>query len=120
MKKRVSALVLVLALIFSVSAAAVTPRSANPIRPKATLTVNSSGALCELEINPSGVTVSVSGTVSLYRDGNFVKSWSVTSDSFSETYTSGITRGLYRMDYNVTVKGPYGSDSVKGSTTYDY
>lgn len=120
MKKRVSALALALALIFSVGAAAATPRSVNPIRPKAALVVTSSGASCQLTINPTGVTVSVSGTVSLYRDGSFVKSWSVTSDSFSETYTSGITRGLYRMDYNVTVKGPYGSDSVKGSTTYDY
>lgn len=120
MKKRISALILALALIFSVSAAAATPRLANPIRPKATLTVTGSGAQCELAINPSGVTVSVSGTVSLYRDGKFLDSWSVTSGSFSKTYTSGITKGLYRMDYDVIVKGPYGTDSVEGSTTYDY
>lgn len=119
MKRRVSALVLALALIFSVSAAAVTSRANNPIAPDYGLTVTRSGALCELYINPS-VKVSVSGTVSLYRDGKFLDSWSVTSDSFSETYTGSITHGLYRMDYDVTVKGPYGTDSVKGSTTYDY
>ncbi len=119
MKRRVSALALALALILSISAAAATPRSANPIYPDKGLTVTKSGALCELYINPN-VKVSVSGTVSLYRDGSFLKSWSVTSDSFSETYTGSITHGLYRMDYNVTVKGPNGSDSVKGSITYDY
>lgn len=120
MKKRISAIVLALALLCSVSAAAATPRSSNPIKPKATLTVTSSGAQCKLAINPSGVTVSVSGTVSLYRDGEFLDSWSVTSDSFSETYTRSVTHGLYRMDYDVIVKGPYGTDSIESSVTYDY
>ena len=120
MKKRVSALVLALALIFSISAAAATPRYNNPIDCNATLTVTSSGANCSFTIDSDGRAVTVSGTISLYKDGAFLKSWSINSTDFSQTYTKGITHALYRMDYNVTVKGPYGTDNVKGSTSYDY
>ena len=119
MKRRVSALALALALILSISAAAATPRSANPIYPDKGLTVTKSGALCELYINPN-VKVSVSGTVPLYRDGSFLKSWSVTSDSFSETYTGSITHGSVSYTHLRAHEGPNGSDSVKGSITYDY
>ena len=120
MKKRVSALALALALIFSISAAAATPRFNNPINCSPTLTVTRSGATCEFDVIANGASVTVSGTISLYKDGAFLKSWSVNSTSFSETYTRNISSGTYRMDYNVTVKGPYGTDSVKGSVSEDY
>lgn len=120
MKKRVSALALALALVFAISASAATPRTNNPIDWNASLSVSSSGAYCRLTIYPDGVNVTVSGTVSLYKDGSFVKSWSVTSTNFSQTYTKNISSATYRMDYDVTVKGPYGSDPITGSVSYNY
>lgn len=120
MKKRVSALVLALALLFSVSAAAATPRSKNPIDYVTSFTVNSSGAHCGVTITAYNVSVSVSGTVTLYKDGKYLTSWSVSSTSFSKTYTKNITSGLYSMEYDLTVKGPYGTDSISGSVDYNY
>lgn len=120
MKKRVSALALALALIFSISAAAATPRYANPISYDASLVVTRSGATCELDIYPSGVKVTVSGTVTLYKDGNYQTSWSMSSTSFAKTYAKNITSGLYSMEYDLTVKGPYGTDSISGSVDYNY
>ena len=119
MKKRVSALVLTLALLFSVSAAAAVPRVVNPIVVTPKITVSSAGAICSVKITSDSSGLTASGTVSLYRDGKFVTSWPVSSLKFSQTYTP-VVRGAYRMDYDITVKGPAGSDHLTGSASDTY
>ena len=120
MKKRVSALVLALALVFSVSAAAVTTRYTNPIDVWPDIVASRSGVKCSVDIAPTpGTRLTVSGTVTLYRDGEYVTTWSVSSPEFKETYTPTL-RGTYRMDYNITVKGPAGTDHLTGSKTDTY
>lgn len=123
MKKRVSALLLALTLIFSVSAAATTPetRAVNPITVTAQITVSRSGASCVVKITPRkpASKYSVSGTVSLYKNGKFITSWTVDSLKFNKTYTS-VSKGTYRMDYDITVKGPAGSDHFTDSRSNTY
>lgn len=119
MRKRVSALVLALAIIFSISATAATPRFVNPISSQAKLTLTSSGATCIVNISSFSSGLTVSGTVTLYRNDNYLTSWNVDSLYFSETYTP-ITKGNYRMDYNITVKGSAGTDYVTGSEKGTY
>ena len=119
MRKRVSALVLALAIIFSISATAATPRFVNPISSSAKLTLTSSGATCIVDISSISSGLTVSGTVTLYRDNKYLTSWSVDSLYFSETYTP-IAKGKYRMDFNITVKGPSGSDRLTGSEEGTY
>lgn len=120
MKKRVSALVLALAIIFSISAAAATPRNVNPFNHRAVVVASSSGVVCTLNILPTpGTKLTVSGTVTLYKNDSYLTSWSVTSTSFKQTYTPG-AKGTYRMDFDITVKGSAGSDHVTGSTSDTY
>ncbi|BDF72824.1 hypothetical protein CE91St41_38070 [Oscillospiraceae bacterium] len=119
MKKRISTLVLALVLIFSVSATAATPRYVNPINCSPTLTLSRSGATCIVDISSFSSGLTVSGTVTLYRDNKYLTSWSVDSLYFSETYTP-IAKGKYRMDFNITVKGPSGSDRLTGSEEGTY
>lgn len=120
MKKRVSALALALALIFSISAAAAEARYSNYFSHTEMVSASGSGVSCTVSVKPKpGVRLAVSGTVTLYKNGNFVKSWSVSSLKFNETYSpSG--KGTYRMDYDITVKGPAGSDHLIGSKSSTY
>ena len=117
MKTRVLSLALALALIFSVGAVAVS-RYVNPIDHKAEITASSSGVICKVKIT-SYASVTVSGSVTLYRDGNYVTSWSVSGLEFKETYTP-VSRGTYRMDYDITVKGTAGTDHLTGSKSDTY
>ena len=119
MKKRVSALFLALALIFSISAAAATPRAKNPFTHSERITASSRGVTCVVDISSDSVKLTASGTVSLYKDGGFLKTRTVNSLYFSVTYTPG-GKGTYRMDYNIIVKGPNGSDSLSGSKSDTY
>lgn len=118
MKKRVSALVLALIMVFSVSAAAVAPRNVNPIDLVAEISASSSGVGCSIKIT-AYATVTVSGTVTLYRNDSYVTSWTVTGLRFNKTYTP-VSKGTYRMDYDITVKGSAGSDHLTGSTSDTY
>lgn len=117
MKKRVSALVFALALIFTISASAVSPRTINPMSHTERITASSSGVTCIVDITGSKLTAS--GTVTLYKNGSQVASWTVSSLYFSKTYTPG-GKGNYRMDYDITVKGPNGTDRLTGSESDNY
>ena len=118
MKKRVSALVLALIIVFSVSAVAAVPRNVNPIDLVPSMRASSSGVTCSLKIT-AYATVTVSGTVTLYRNDSYVTSWPVTGLRFNETYTP-VSKGTYRMDYDITVKGSAGSDHLTGSDEVTY
>lgn len=115
MKKRISALILAMALIFAVSAAAATPRAVNPIDVASSVSASSSGVTCSIRISaPPGSNITASGTVALYRNDGYVTSWAVNSLNFAKTYTPAL-RGDYRMDYSITVKGSAGTDNLSGS-----
>lgn len=118
MKKRVSALILALMVFFSVSAAAAAPRNVNPVDLVAGISASSSGVGCSIKIT-AYATVTVSGTVTLYKNDNYVTSWPVTGLRFNETYTP-VSKGNYRMDYDITIKGSAGSDHLTGSTSDTY
>lgn len=113
MKKRVSMLALALTLIFTVSAAAVTPRGVNPIDVLPNVATSNSGVTCTVKIT-SFATVSVSGTITLYRDDSYLISWPIYDVEFEETYTP-VRSGEYRMEYDITVRGPAGTDYLTGS-----
>ena len=120
MRKRVSALVLALVLILSVSAAAATPRSINQFSHKKNIVASSSGVVCSVTIScQPGARLTASGTVTLYRDDSYVTSWQVSGLRFNQTYTP-VHRGTYRMDYDITVKGPAGKDHLTGSKSDTY
>ena len=120
MVKRVSAITLVLALIFSIGAAAATPRYVNPIDLNANVVASSSGVKCSVDITGTpGAKITATGTVTLYRDGKYLTSWSVDSLYFSETYTP-VSRGTYRMDFDITVRGAAGTDHLTGSRSDTY
>ena len=120
MKKRVSSLTLALVLIFSISAAAAEARYSNYFSHTEAISASASGVTCTVSIKPNpGVSLTVSGTVTLYKNGDYVKSWPVSGLKFNETYSpSG--KGAYRMDYDITVKGPAGSDHLIGSKSSTY
>ena len=119
MKKRIFTFVLALTLIFSISAAAAT-RYNNLFSHMETVSASHSGIKCTVDITPnSGVKLTASGTVTLYLDGKYVTSWSVDSLYFSKTYTR-VSRGTYRMDYDITIKGPAGTDHLTGSKSDTY
>lgn len=113
MKKRVSALVLALALLFAVSAAAVTTRKVNPVDILPNVAASSSGVTCTVKIT-SFAAVSVSGTITLYRDNSYLTSWPINDLEFEKTYTP-VRSGEYRMEYDITVKGAAGTDYLTGS-----
>lgn len=118
MKKRISALVFALAIIFSISASAAT-RTNNPILVTPTVVATSSDVTCTLDVSSDSGSVTVSGTVTLYKDGSRIASWSVTSPNFEKTYIPG-GKGTYRMDYSITVKGSAGTDRLSGSEKDTY
>ena len=113
MKKRISVLVLALTLIFTVSAAAITPRGVNPIDILPNVAATSSGVTCTVKIT-FFTNVSVSGTITLYRDDSYLISWPINDVEFERTYTP-VRSGEYRMEYDITVKGPAGTDHLTGS-----
>lgn len=120
MKKRVSALVLVLTLTFSISAVAAQARFNNYFSHNEAVSASSSGVTCTISITPNpGVNLTASGTVTLYKNDSYVTSWTVSSLKFNETYSPG-GKGTYRIDYDITVKGPAGSDHLTGSKTDTY
>ncbi|BDF69119.1 hypothetical protein CE91St41_01000 [Oscillospiraceae bacterium] len=120
MKTRVLSLALALALIFSVGAVAVTPRYTNPIDVWPDIVASSSGVKCSVDITPiPGTRLTVSGTVTLYRAGGYLTSWPVSGLEFKETYTP-VSRGTYRMDYDITVKGTAGTDHLTGTKSDTY
>lgn len=113
MKKRVSALVLALSLLFTISTAAVTPRSVNPINFVPNVTASSTQVTCKVRIT-AYAPVSVSGTITLYRDDSYLISWPINDLEFKKTYTP-VRSGEYRMEYDITVKGAAGTDYLTGS-----
>lgn len=113
MKKRVSVLALALALIFTISAAAVAPRGVNPINFVPNVSVSSSRVTCKVRITAYAA-VTVSGTITLYRDDSYLTSWPINDLEFEEIYTPARS-GEYRMEYDITVKGPAGTDHLTGS-----
>ena len=115
MKKRVSVLALALALIFTISAAAVAPRGVNPIDIVPVTKASSAGVTCSISISaPPGTKLVVSGTVTLYRDDSYLISWPINDVEFEKTYTP-VRSGEYRMEYDITVRGPAGTDYLTGS-----
>ena len=125
MKKRMSAIVLVLAMIFSISASAAVPRwnSGATITPE----VYFSGikATCALDITTGDSNAAITGSMTLSRGGTTICTWSDLSGkgdpTFSRSCTSTqIVKGTYTLSYSITIKSSLGTDYISDSDTFTY
>ena len=125
MKKRISVLVLVLAIIFSISASASVLRwdSGATIAPDASF--SGIKATCSLSITTVDDNASVTGSMTLSKGGTTICTWSDLSGTgspmFSRSCTSTkIVPGTYTLSYNLTIKSSLGTDRISDSATFVY
>ena len=125
MKKRMSAIVLVLAIIFSISASAAVPRwnSGATIIPD----VSFSGikATCSLDITTADKNASITGSMTLSKGGTTICTWNDLSGKgspiFSRSCTSTkIVSGTYTLSYNLVITSSLGTDRISDSDTFTY
>lgn len=125
MKKRISAIVLVLAMIFSISASAITPRYNNDIDIIPDVSFSGIKATCVLDITTGDSSATITGSMTLSKGSTTICTWSDLSGKgdpiFSRSCTSTqIVTGTYTLSYNLTVKGVNGTDHVKNSVNFVY
>lgn len=118
MKTRISALVLALTLVFSISASAAT-RTNNTFLASPGIKATSRGVICTMVISSADTSLTVSGTITLYKDNAYVTSWSVSGRNISKTYPQ-VSSGTYRMEFDLTIKGVDGTDYFSGSDEVTY
>lgn len=125
MKKRISAIALTLAMIFSISASASVFRwdSGATITPE----VYFSGikATCGLDITTGDNNATITGSMTLARGGTTICTWNDLSGkgdpTFSRSCTSTqIVKGTYTLSYNITIKSSLGTDRISDSDTFTY
>lgn len=126
MRKRIPAAVLLLALLLSVSASAISPRWDSGAFCDPSLTVGSKSATCQLYVEAASSDHEISATVELTRDGDFLASWNYVRGSggvldFSETYSKSNTlpTGTYRMSYTVEISGSGGTDTIQDYVEFE-
>lgn len=126
MKKRISAIVLVLAMIFSISASASVLRWKNDIDLTPDVAFSGIKATCSIIVSTGDDTAKVSGSMTLSKGGTTICTWSGLSGSgdpivFSKACTNTqIVKGTYTLSYNLTVSGIHGTDYISDSDTFTY
>lgn len=126
MRKRIPAAVLLLVLLLSVSASAISPRWDSNARCSPDLTVGSKSAICQLYVEAASSDHEIVATVELTRDGAFLSSWNYVRGSdgildFSETYSraSTLPAGTYRMSYTVEITSSSGTDTIEDYVEFE-
>lgn len=125
MKKRISALVLVLAMIFSISASASVLRWNNDIDITPDVTFSGIKATCYLDVSTNDSTATISGSMTLSKGSTTICTWSGLSGKGDTTFTKSCTNtsivpGTYTLSYNLTVKGVRGTDYISDSFNFIY
>ncbi|BDF69236.1 hypothetical protein CE91St41_02170 [Oscillospiraceae bacterium] len=125
MKKRISAIALVLAMIFSISASAAVLRwdSGATIAPD--VTFSGIKATCVLDITTGDDNATVTGSMTLSKGGTTICTWSGLSGSGDPTFSKSCTNtqivpGTYTLSYNLTIKSSLGTDRISDSATFVY
>lgn len=126
MRKRIPAAALLLVMLLSVSASAISPRWDSSAYCRPDLTVSSKSATCSLYVKTASSDHEIVATVELTRDGDFLASWNYVRGSsgmldFSETYSRSYTlpTGTYRMSYTVEISGSGGTDTIQDYVEFE-
>ena len=107
MKKRISALVLVLALMASVTASA---RWDDAHSVDCSLTFSGTTAVCGVTITANNSSTNIDCTVKLMRGGSTIATWPLTGTGYATlNKTMGCTSG---QTYTLQVTGTVGRDSI--------
>lgn len=104
MKKRIFAAILLVALVLSMTAYAVEPRSKSIVP---SLTFSGKTANCGVDIVSTNTSDSISATIKLCRGTEVLETWYESGDGyifFSDTYTVDKT-GTYKLTADVTING---------------
>lgn len=117
MRKRISAAVLLLAMLFSVSAAAISPRWDSGARCTARVSFSGNSATCTLKVTTASSSDKITATITLTKDGRELASWVNYTGTgeleFSKSITNAnVTSGTYRMSYHVVITGSGGTDTI--------
>lgn len=115
MKRRVVAMMLVLMMVLSVTAMAVTPRAAL-VMPR--LSFSGTTAMCEVDVFGDADSDSISVTLALWHNGNLVTSWyrSGTGTVSIDEDTSVIKGQTYTLTATAKVNGNWlDTMSVEGT-----
>lgn len=116
MKKRVFAMILVLAVALSLTAIAVEPRAVSAYP---SLSFSGKTAICELDVTGVSTSSKVSATIMLYEGSTCVDTWYASSTgalSFSETHANCTSGTTYKLMVSVVVDGRVVSTSPKTAT----
>ncbi len=125
MKKRISAVALILAMIFSISASAAVLRYKNDVDITPNATFSGIKATCTLVITTGDSSATTTGSMTLSKGNTTICTWSGLSGKGDPTFTKSCTStlvvpGTYTLSYDLTVKGTKGTDYISDSFTFVY
>lgn len=119
MKKRITALTLLLAMCMTLCAHAVEPRTWNDFTCRPIFSVSGTTATGKVTVRATDSTAKITITATLYADGSSLATWT-TSGTGSATLNKSLTKdtiskGNCELKYTVTVRGSAGYDTVTDS-----
>ena len=118
MKKRITALTLLLAMCMTLCAHAVEPRTWNDFDYRPILSVSGTTATAKVTVTAES-TAKITITATLYANGSSLATWTTSgtgSATLSKSWTKdAISKGNCELEYTITVRGSAGYDTVTDS-----